>query len=122
MRVPVPLSVEADLTVTAGGDTIRLIGQGRLLIVEAQTARAVLRLSRLLASSGGNRDRLGQLRTVLRAVDLRAEVRVRGRTVARIDPESRTGGLFRYGPMRLHPMRLLWSWLTDGRKVPGADR
>ena len=122
MPVPAPLSVDADLTLTAGEDTLRVIGRGGHVVVEAQSARAVLRLSRLLASPAERQARLDQLGTVLRAADLQVEVRVRGRTVARIGPETRPGWPFRYGPMRIHPIRLLWSWLTDGRKTPKVDR
>ncbi len=122
MPVPVPLSVDADLTLTAGEDTFRLIGRGGHVIVEAQSVRAVLRLSRLFASPRERQARLGQLQTVFRAATIEVEFRVRGRTVARIGPETRPGWPFRYGPMRIHPVRLLWSWLTDGRKTPRVDR
>ena len=122
MPVPFPLSVEADLTLTAGEDTVRLVGRGELLVVEAGSVRAVLRLSRLFASPGERQALLGQVQTISNAVGLRVEIRVRGRTVARFDAETRPKWPFRYGPMRLHPMRLLWSWMTDGREAPKADR
>ena len=122
MNVPAPLSVDADLTLTAGEDTFRLIGRGGHVVVEAQSVRAVLRLSRLFASPRERQARLGQLQTVLRATNIEVEFQVRGRTVARIDPETRPGWPFRYGPMRIHPMRMLWSWLTEGRKTTGVDR
>lgn len=112
MQPPRPLIVEADLTLTAGEDTIRVTGRGDQVIVEAPSVRSLFRLRRLLDSTGGFPLPFG---SVLGATGLRVEVRVRGRTVARFDPELRSGSLFRSGPMRIHPVRLLWSWLTDGR-------
>ena len=77
----------------------------------------MLRLRRLLGSPA----RLPvPFAAVFGAAGLRVEVRVRGRLVARLDPKLRPGSLFRSGPMRIHPVRLLWSWLTDGRDVPGS--
>ena len=112
MLSPRPLAVDADLTLTAGEDTIRVIGRGDHLIVEVPSVRALMRMRRLLGSPAGLPVPFG---AVLGATGLRVEVRVRGRTVARFDPELRSGSLFRSGPMRIHPVRLLWSWLTDGR-------
>jgi hypothetical protein len=117
MPAPGPLAVDADLTLTAGQDTVRVVGKGDRLIVEAPSVRAVLRLRRLFGSPAGFPVPFG---AVFGATGLRVEVRVRGRTVARIDPELRSGSLFRSGPMRIHPVRLLWSWLTDGRDAHRA--
>ncbi|MFC7187458.1 peptide ABC transporter ATP-binding protein [Halorubrum yunnanense] len=85
-----PLSVVTDdLTLTVDGVDLEVRSTGDRLFVEVPTVRDAVRVARGLPRDG---DASG-LTALLTATDLTTEVRVRGRTVAVIGADARSGRL-----------------------------
>lgn len=82
-----PLSVTADLSVSVDGARVVVDGYGDLVVVDAPSFRAVRRFA---GGRAGTRLLAG-----LAAADVAVDVRVRGTSVARVDPDAPPGALSR---------------------------
>jgi hypothetical protein len=88
-----PLQVEADLTLTVDGEAVDVAGYGDLVVVEVPSLRALRELGRgadlleglpLPAAAGAD---------LAAGADVTVDVRVRGVSVARIEPGRSAGPL-----------------------------
>lgn len=82
------LAVEADLDVTVGDRGVRVAGYGDLLVVDAPSFAALRALRR-------GADALPRVPTAVADVGPTVDVRVRGVSVARIDPGTDPGPVAR---------------------------
>jgi hypothetical protein len=109
-----PLDVDADLTLTVDDETVTIRGYGDLVVVAAPSLSVVRTLARTAAPPLD-----GRLLAHLEDADVRLDVRVRGRSVARVgsgidaDPLSRALGV---APARVSLGGLLLTTLGEWRR------
>lgn len=101
-----PLDVEADLTLEVDGEPVRIVGSGRSLVVDAPTRRSARRLLQSGPLADDRAARLADVNGALREAGVGADVRVQGRTVARLGVGARPGTvsrLLRLGDVEVRP-------------------
>jgi hypothetical protein len=109
-----PLDVDADLTLTVDGAAVSIRGYGDLVVVSAPSLAALRTLARTGASHLGT-ERLDRLRDA----DVTLDVRVRGRSVARLGAGVDPGPLSRalgVDPARVSLGGLLLTALGEWRR------
>ena len=108
------LDVDADLTLTVDGERVTIRGYGDLVVVAAPSLSAVRTLARTAAPPLD-----GRLLPHLEDADVRLDVRVRGRSVARAGSEIDPGPLSRalgVAPARVSLGGLLLTTLDEWRR------
>ncbi|MFC7046980.1 hypothetical protein ACFQH6_17660 [Halobacteriaceae archaeon GCM10025711] len=103
-----PLDVDADLTLTADGDEVRIVGDGQTIVVVLPTLGTGRRLLR--DAPWRPRETLARLDERLRAGGLSLAVALNGVVVGRIGADVRPGLLSRaldVPPFRVRPGGLL---------------
>ena len=109
-----PLDVDANLTLTVDGAAVSIRGYGDLVVVAAPSLSAVRTLARTAAPPLD-----GRLLPHLEDADVRLDVRVRGRSVARVGSGIDAGPLSRalgVAPARASLGGLLLTTLDEWRR------
>ncbi|PSQ79902.1 MAG: hypothetical protein BRD46_05445 [Bacteroidetes bacterium QS_8_68_15] len=116
-----PLDVVADLSLVADGDDLRIRGDGRTVVVAAESLGALRRLLQNLPESRRTSAHLGRLHGALEEADLTVEVRAAGDRVARLGADAEAGAMSRL--LRLRGLgvevRAARPALTAARQRPG---
>jgi hypothetical protein len=114
-----PLQVEADLTLTVDGEAVDVAGYGDLVVVGVPSLRALRELGRGAGMLGGLSLPAAAGADLVADADVTVDVRVRGVSVARVEPGRSAGplaGLLGVAPARPSLAGLLRALLRETRR------